>query len=57
VGFGQWLVSAGIWFVIVGLPILLIAALIGFGAYRLFRRFRPLRTKTGEAPAGSDSGT
>ncbi len=39
VSFGQWLVSAGIWFVIVGIPALLILGIVVFVAIRIVRRF------------------
>jgi hypothetical protein len=38
VSFGQWLVSAGIWFVIVGIPALLVLAIVLFVAVRIVRR-------------------
>jgi len=43
VGFGQWLVSAGIWFVIVGIPALLVLGIVLFVAVRIVRRMSPVK--------------
>jgi hypothetical protein len=44
--FGQWLVGAAIWFVIVGIPVLLVLGLLVFVGMRIGRRFARSRTKT-----------
>ena len=51
VSFGQWLVSAAIWFVIVGLPALIVLTIIGFVGYRVFRRIRPAKPAAPAPPA------
>jgi Domain of unknown function (DUF4349) len=43
VSFGQWLVSAGIWFLIVGIPALIVFGIVAFVAWKIFRRIRPAR--------------
>ena len=45
VGFGQWLVGAGIWFLIVGLPALIVLGIVVFIGFRVLRRFAPDRGK------------
>jgi len=45
VGFGQWLVSAGIWFVIVGLPALVVLGIALFIGIRVMRRVAPAKAK------------
>ena len=45
VGFGQWLVGAAIWFVIVGLPALIVLGIALFVGIRVMRRFAPNRGK------------
>jgi hypothetical protein len=54
VGFGQWLVSAGIWFVIVGIPALIVFGIVVFVTWRIFRRIRPARPST---PVSPEAGT
>ena len=51
VSFGQWLVKAGIWFVIVGLPILIVLAIVFFVGRRLVRRIRPAKPAAPAPPA------
>ncbi|MGH2489070.1 MAG: DUF4349 domain-containing protein [Candidatus Limnocylindria bacterium] len=55
VSVGQWLVAAGIWFVIVGLPVLIGLAIVAFVAIRVLRRISPARgttaTPSSEPPA------
>lgn len=41
VSFGQWLVGAGIWLMIVGVPALIVFGIVAFVAWKLFRRVRP----------------
>lgn len=55
VGFGQWLVAAGIWFVIVGLPALIVLGIALFIGLRVVRRFAPARI--GRARAAEDAGS
>jgi hypothetical protein len=43
VSFGQWLVGAGIWFVIVGIPALIAFGIVAFVVWRVVRRIRPAR--------------
>jgi hypothetical protein len=50
VSFGQWLVSASIWFVIVGVPALIVFGIVAFVAWRLFRRIRPAKPVPPTAP-------
>ncbi|MGH2463231.1 MAG: DUF4349 domain-containing protein [Candidatus Limnocylindria bacterium] len=50
VGFGQWLVSAGIWFLIVGIPALVVLGIAVYVVIRVVRRFAPAKAKE-EAPA------
>jgi hypothetical protein len=45
VGFGQWLVSAGIWFVIVGIPALIVLGIVLFIGLRIVRRVAPRKAK------------
>ncbi|MEX0630303.1 MAG: DUF4349 domain-containing protein [Chloroflexota bacterium] len=45
VGFGQWLVGAAIWFVIVGLPALVVLGIALFIGFRVVRRLAPDRAK------------
>lgn len=46
VGVGQSLVAAGIWFVIVGVPVLLVLAIVIYVLIRIMRRVSPAPTKT-----------
>ena len=55
IGAGQTLVSAGIWFAIVWLPMILIILLIALVMRWLFRRFAP-RPRGGDPIAGWDTG-
>jgi len=48
VGFGQWLVGAGIWFVIVGLPALVVLGIALFIGFRVLRRISPNTAKAKE---------
>lgn len=52
VGFGQWLVGAAIWFVIVGLPALLVLGIALFVGLRVLRRISPNPTKAKEQAPG-----
>ena len=45
VGFGQWLVSAGIWFVIVAIPALIVVGIVLFIGIRVVRRVAPGKAK------------
>jgi len=45
VGFGQWLVGAAIWFVIVGLPALVVLGVALFIGFRVMRRVAPAKAK------------
>jgi hypothetical protein len=47
--FGQWLVSAGIWFVIVGIPALIVLGILVWLGLRIGRRFAP-KPKSADAP-------
>jgi hypothetical protein len=51
VSFGQWLVEAGIWFVIVGIPALIVFGVVAFVAWRVFRRVRPSGPEQPQPPA------
>ncbi|MEK6192315.1 MAG: DUF4349 domain-containing protein [Chloroflexota bacterium] len=48
VGFGQWLVGAAIWFVIVGLPALVVLGIALFIGFRVLRRISPNQAKAKE---------
>jgi hypothetical protein len=50
VSFGQWLVGAGIWFLIVGIPALIVFGIVTFVVWRLFRRIRPAKPQQPPAP-------
>jgi hypothetical protein len=52
VGFGQWLVGAAIWFVIVGLPALVVLGIALFVGFRVLRRISPDRAKAQEQGPG-----
>jgi len=52
VGFGQWLVGAGIWFVIVGLPALVVLGIALFIGFRVLRRISPNPAKAKEQGPG-----
>jgi hypothetical protein len=56
VGLGQQLVEFGIWFVIVGLPALLVIGLIVFVVFRIIRRMNPGRS-TPPAPEAEPPAT
>lgn len=43
VGFGQWLVGAAIWFVIVGIPALIVLGIALFIGFRVVRRVAPAK--------------
>ncbi|HEY4753376.1 MAG TPA: DUF4349 domain-containing protein [Candidatus Limnocylindrales bacterium] len=49
---GQHLVSGGIWFAIVWVPLLLVLTIAGFISWRLFRRFSPRPDDQGGPVAG-----
>ena len=49
--FGQWLVSAGIWFVIVGIPALIVLGILAGLGLRIGRRFAPTRKNVDAPPA------
>ena len=52
VGFGQWLVGAAIWFVIVGLPALVVLGIALFVGFRVLRRISPNPAKAKEQGPG-----
>ncbi len=56
VGFGQWLVEAGIWLLIVGIPALLVFGIVGFVVWRIFRRIRPARPAQTPPAAPAEAG-
>jgi Domain of unknown function (DUF4349) len=57
VSFGQWLVSAGIWFLIVGIPALIVFGIVAFVAWRVFRRVRPARPPQTPTPEAGTQAT
>jgi hypothetical protein len=57
VSFGQWLVSAGIWFLIVGIPALIVFGIVAFVAWKVFRRIRPARPAQSPTPEASTPAT
>jgi hypothetical protein len=52
VGFGQWLLGAAIWFVIVGLPALVVLGIALFVGFRVLRRISPSQAKAKEQGPG-----
>lgn len=56
VSFGQWLVEAGIWLLIVGIPALLVFGIVGFVVWRIFRRIRPARPAQTPPAATAEAG-
>jgi hypothetical protein len=57
VSFGQWLVEAGIWFLIVGIPALIVFGIVAFVAWRVVRRIRPARPSAPPPAPTAEAGT
>jgi hypothetical protein len=57
VSFGQWLVEAGIWFLIVGIPALIVFGIVAFVAWRVVRRIRPARPSAPPSAPTAEAGT
>jgi hypothetical protein len=57
VSFGQWLVQAGIWFLIVGIPVLIVVGIVAFVVWRLVRRMRPPRPSAPPSAPTAEAGT